>query len=210
MVDTRINRCVTENRQSTHDCVLPCWLMTHSKTLKMPALKLKMVHFVLAIFASYAFGANAIAGGFDTYGDQQRLENQVIITSGNVSTRSSVSNTSNYSMDLSYFDRQKQTVFEIGRFCFKISDSFEDISGKAGLLLVDQFSNTSIAVITESISSIKIKFISVIVYDCISLTMQESNRYQKQLQQDLEMLKQQRAILDQMMKSQRATSKKAP
>jgi hypothetical protein len=181
--------------------------MQHLNTSKMWALGSRVLHFALATFAVSALVSNARADGFDTFGDQQRLENQIIITSGNIGKRTSVAG---YSNDLSYSDRQKQAVFEIGRFCFKSSDSFEDISGKAGLLLVDQFSNASIAVITDSISSIKIKLTSVTVYDCASLTMQESNRLQKQLQQQLESLKQQQAILDQMIKAQRAAAKKAP
>jgi len=173
-----------------------------------------MVHFTLAIFASFTLMQNALADGFDSFGDQQLLENQVIITSGNISKRTSIGS---YSNDLSYFDRQKLTIFEIRRFCFKSSGSFEDISGKAGILLVDQFSNTSIAVITESISSIKVKLTPVIVYDCISLSLQGINQVQQQMQQQteslkqqIESLKQQRAILDQMLKEQRAASKKTP
>ena len=181
--------------------------MKHLNTLAKSALGLRVSHFGLAMTVAYALGPNALAGGFDTLGDQQRLENQVIITSGNIERRTSAAS---YSNDLSNFDRQKQTIFEIGRFCFKSSDSFEDISGKAGLLLVDQFSNASIAVITDSISSIKVKLTPVTVYDCAGLTMQEGSRLQKQLQQQMETWKQQRAILDQMIKDQRATSKKSP
>ena len=181
--------------------------MKHLDTFTKSALGSRVLRFALATSVACALASNALAEGFDTFGDQQRLENQVIIASGNIGKRTTAASFSN---DLSYFDRQKQTVFEIGRFCFKSSDSFEDISGKAGLLLVDQFSNTSIAVITESISSIKIKMAVVSVLDCASLAMQEGNRIQKQLQQQLETLKQQRAILDQMIKDQRAAAKKAP
>ena len=181
--------------------------MKHLNTHTNLTLGLRVFRFVLPISVACAFGSTAMADGFDTFGDQQRLENQVIVASGNIGKRTSVAS---YSNDLSYFDRQKQTVYEIGRFCFKSSDSYEDVSGKAGLLLLDQFSNASIAVITESISSIKIKMTAVNVLDCASLTMQEGNRLQKQLQQQMETLKQQRAILDQMIKDQRAAAKKTP
>lgn len=188
--------------------------MKHLNTLTLWALGLRALHFALATSAACAFGSNALAEGFDTFGDQQRLENQAIIASGNIGKRMSAAS---YSNDLSYSDREKQTVFEIGRFCFKPADIYEDISGKAGLLLVDQYSHTSIAVITESISTTRIKMTAVSVLDCLSLSMQESNRIQqegnrvqKQLQQQLETLKRQQAILDQMLKDQRAAAKKAP
>jgi hypothetical protein len=161
----------------------------------------------MATSAACALNSNALAEGFDTFGDQLRLENLIIIQSGNIGERSRAAS---YSNDTSYFDRQKQTVFEIGQFCFKSSGSFEDISGKAGLLLLDQFSNASIGVITTSISSIKIKMTGVIVLDCASLTLQEGKQTQKRLQQQLEILKQQQTVLDQMIKAQRAAAKKAP
>jgi hypothetical protein len=178
--------------------------MKYLSKITMSVLGLKAIHIALA---TSALATNASAEGFDTFGDQQRLENQVIIASGNIGKRTSAAS---YSNDTSYFDRQRQTVFDIGRFCFKGSDSFEDISGKAGLLLVDQFSNASVAVITDSISSIKIKMTGVIVLDCSSLTMQEGNKFQKQLQQQMEILKQQRATLDQLIKEQRTATKKTP
>ena len=162
------------------------------------------VLFVLWVCSSLT---NVWAEGFDTFGDQQRLENQAIIAAGNIGKRTSLTA---YSSDTSYFDRQKQTIYEIGRYCFKSSDSYEDISGKAGLLLVDQFSNTSIGVVTDSISSIKVKLTGVQVLDCVSLSMQESKRLQNQLNQQLEALKQQRALLDQMLKNQRPAPKKTP
>lgn len=185
-------------------CALRCRTMKYLSTLTKSALSLKVLHFALATFALVT---NALAEGFDTFGDQQRLENQVIIASGNIGKRTSVAS---YSNNMSYFDSQTQTVFDIGRFCFKAPDSYEDISGKAGVLLVDQFSSASVAVITESILSIKIKMTRVVVLDCASLAIQDGNRVQKQLQLQLDILKQQRATLDQLIKEQRAAAKKAP
>ena len=168
-----------------------------------PIIDFKMLLFVLVTLGIFVTTSKAIAGGFDTFSDQQRLENQMIIATGNIGKQTTFTDTSNLNI-------QKQTVFEIGRFCFKSSDSFEDISGKAGLLLLDQFSSASIGLITESISSIKIKLIRVTVLDCASLALQESKRLQSQFLQQMEILKQQKAALDQMLKDQRSTTKKTP
>ena len=127
--------------------------MSYPITLAKPTTNARVARYALVVFGICASTSTASAEGFDTFGDQQRLENQAIIATGNIGKRASPANLSSES---SYLDRQKQTVFEIGRFCFKSSDSYEDVSGKAGLLLVDQFSKASVGVITESISSIKI------------------------------------------------------
>lgn len=181
--------------------------MKYLNTPRKLTVALKVVFIALVASGTCAPMSMALAEGFDTFSDQQRLENQVVVAAGNIGKRMSATS---YSNDISYFDRQKQTVFQIGRFCFKSTEAFEDISGKAGLVLLDQYSQASVAVVTESISTIKIKMMSVAVFDCASLTMQEGKQLQNQLQQQLEVLKQQRAALDQMLKDQRAATKKAP
>lgn len=181
--------------------------MKYLNKLRKPTIAPKVILLALVASGACSLTSKALAEGFDTFSDQQRLENQVIIASGNIGKRMSAASSSS---DTSYFDRQKQTVFEIGRFCFKSSDAFEDISGKAGLLLLDKYSHSSVAVVTESISTIKIKMTGVTVMDCASLTIQEGKQLQNQLQQQLEALKQQRAAFDQMIKDQRAATKKTP
>ena len=136
------------------------------------------VFFVLVVLWVCSPSTNVWAEGFDTFGDQQRLENEAIIAAGNIGKRTGLTS---YSSDLSNFDRQKQAIYEIGRYCFKSSDSFEDISGKAGLLLVDQYSKASIGVITNSISSIKVKLTGVQILDCVSLSTLERKQLQNQL-----------------------------
>lgn len=111
--------------------------------------------------------------------------------------------------DIPRFDHQRQTVFEIDRFCFKSLDPTEDITGKAALLLMDKFSSTSIAAIATSLQSIRVKMISVEVLDCTGIANQEFNRSLERLQQQTEVLKQQQAIFDQMMKAQRDAAKKS-
>ena len=152
--------------------------MTTPHTIKRLIFAARGAFFVLFVLWVCSPLTNVWAEGFDTFGDQQRLDNQAIIAAGNIGKRTSLTA---YSSDLSYFDRQKQTIYEIGRYCFKSSDSYEDISGKAGLLLVDQYSNASIGVITDSISSIKIKLTGVQILDCVSLSTLERKQLQNQL-----------------------------
>lgn len=168
---------------------------------------MKVLQFALVMFGICAFVSTASADGFDTFGDHKQLENKAVIASGKISKRTSFAS---YSNELSYSESQKQPVFEIGRFCFKNLELFEDLSGKAGLLLADQFTNASIALITASISSIKIKIATVEVLDCEALAMQESSSTKKHFQQQAETLKQQQAILEKMKKAQRAGAKKSP
>lgn len=149
----------------------------------------------------------ANADGFDTFGDQQRLEGQVVIASGNISRRTGSSVNTN---DIFNADRYRSITYDMGRYCFKGADSDEDLSGKAGLLMLDQFSNAAIGILSPSTSSIKVKLMTVILFDCMTLAIRENNKKLDQLEQQLEILKQQRALLDQMLKNQKPATKKSP
>lgn len=145
-----------------------------------------MLWFVV-LFAT-SFGSKAEE--FDMFGDHQKLANQTIVASGNIREffRGSGSLGS-----LPPLGSQKEVVYQVGQFCFASS---EDISGKAGLLLVDQYSTISVATFSTSITSIKVAISSVTLLDCVQVIrrnsenmQQDFNRRQQQMEMDQKKIK---------------------
>jgi hypothetical protein len=167
----------------------------------------RLASFVFITYAACIVITGAAAQGFDTFSSPQQLTNQAIIAVGNIGERPRLIDNSS---STSSFSRQQQTVYEIGMFCFYRFSSLDEIAGKAGLLLVDKSSNVSIGVISNIHSLIKVKSESITLLDCASLGMQERKQIERQLEEQLEVLKRQREIFEQMRKNQQQSTKVKP
>ncbi|MFA6016393.1 MAG: hypothetical protein WC742_15145 [Gallionellaceae bacterium] len=142
----------------------------------------------------------AKAEGFDTFGDHQKLADQTIVASGNISSFYFGSGSLG---TLPLFGSQKAAVYQVGQFCFASS---EDNSGKAGLLLVDQNSSVSVATFSTNISSIKVNIFNVAILDCVQLLKRASENIQqdfndRQAQREIELNKM-KAIVEALKKQQ--------
>ena len=124
-----------------------------------------LVLFVL--LCSICIGANA--DGFEMLDDSQKLADQTIVASGNITKFSSES----MSLD-GLPSHNNQIVYQVGQSCFS---SFENISDKAGLLLIDKYSIVSIAVLSISITSIKVNIARVTLLDCIEVLKRNNESF---------------------------------
>lgn len=145
-------------------------------------VSVRLLFFVILCASSI----NANAEGFDMFGEHQKLVNQTIVESG----------------DITEFSRRSQetVVYQIGQSCFVSS---ENLSRKAGLLLVNQYSNVSIVTFSPEISSIKTAIYSVTLLGCVQVIKQfreniqrdfenrqlDRNRLQRQMEIDANALK---------------------
>ena len=157
----------------------------------------KLLWFVVLCVAS----GSTKAEGFDTFGDHQKLENQTIVASGNISSFYFGSGSQGTQ---SLLGSQREAVYQVGQFCFASS---QDNSGKAGLLLVDQNSNVSVATFSTNISSIKVTIFNVTILDCVQLIKRASENFQqdfndRQAQREIELNKM-KAIVEALKKQQR-------
>lgn len=184
--------------------------MKYLEYLRLSAFPYRAASIALAI-AAFAVMTNASAEGFDTLSHPEKMADQAIIVAGNIGKRQRMTD---YSKSNSILISQQNVIYEIGQYCFSLN-SLDDISGKAGMLMVDRFSNPSIALIS-SLVSIKIS-VEVTLFDCISLMMQEQKQISSQADRQLETfktqletLKTQRELLDKMQKNQRQLTKPKP
>lgn len=164
-------------------------------------IKNRKTSIVLIGIAGFIAVPNAMADGFDRFGSQiDKLSDQAILVAGNISKRLQYID---YLNNNSGLNSQKKEIYEIGGYCFS-SNTSSDISEKAGMLLVDRFSIPSIAVMSYSISSIKVDVSGITILDCISLSRQEQAQFSDQLKHQLEALKMKRELLDQMLKNRQS------
>lgn len=146
-----------------------------------------------------AFGANA--EGFDIFSEHQRLNDQVIIATGNIAKLLRVSVDSTPSQ---YSSLTKPEVYQIGTWCFS---SAETLEGKAGLLLVDRSQSVSIAVLTTQINSIKVSFLPTALISCSMLQQQDMSNLLNQLEQQR---KQAEALMKAIRQQQQQNQRKSP
>ena len=130
----------------------------------------------LALATMLLVSGEARAEGFDVFSEHQRLNDQVVIASGNIAKFTRVSIDSSPSP---YPSLTRPAVYQIGTWCFSSS---ENIDGKAGLLLVDRGQSVSVAVLTTQISTIKLSFLPTTLLSCSALQQQDSKALLNQLE----------------------------
>ena len=116
------------------------------------------------------------AEGFSTFNDQSRqLAEHAIVSAGNLSVRTQ--RQTNYDTWAS----QPKTMYQLNGVCFYLDRT--GLSGVAGLLLVDKFKNTSVAVFRQEISSISVEMFPITALDCTAISMKEMQDSQRDVQQ---------------------------
>lgn len=175
--------------------------IVHRNALKVDFIQSLSNTRLLLFVVLCATGVGAKAEGFETFGGHQKLTDQTIIASGNISefSRGSVS-----SSDLSPLGRQKGVVYQVDQFCFT---SPEDISDKAGLLLIDKYSTISIATFSTSISSIKVNVTNVTLLDCVEVIKRDNENFHRDANlalQQLEMQRKNNEALIELLKKQQS------
>jgi arginine decarboxylase-like protein len=154
----------------------------------------------VAVLGTTSFGTKA--EGFDVFGDHQKLPNQTIVASGNISE---------FSRGFTSLGAgtTQEVVYQVGQFCFASS---EDISGKAGLLLIDQFSTISVATFSSSITSIKVNVSSATLLDCVQVIKRDTENIQRdfnRLQQQIEIDQKKNKAMIELLKKQQQSLKRS-
>lgn len=139
------------------------------------AIKNQIKHgYLLVALQLTAIGASA--EGFDNFSEHQKLNDQVVIATGNISKLMRVSVDTNPSP---FPSSTKPEIYQLGTVCFS---STERLEGKAGLLLVDRIQSVSIAVLSTQINSIKVLVQPTTLLNCSMLQQQDMINIQNQLE----------------------------
>lgn len=147
-----------------------------------------MLRFRIALLAWMVLTSvptHSYADSFDTFGDHEKLRGLVVLAAGNISTFSS----SQFS-ETDPLQPRKPLVYKIDNFCFGLgAPSFlldSDLSGKAALLMIDQFKNASLAQLSGSISQVKVSVKPITLYDCGATLQRQGNDLKRQLELQLQ------------------------
>lgn len=133
--------------------------------------------------------------GFDTFTQLDKLEGKAIVKADNIRQLTMV----NLNTPDPYAARPPKW-YQLGQYCFK-SAGLEELNGKAGLILVDQLGILSVAVITESIGSVKVTTQQISAYDCAALMRQQAQDMNEDLNRQIEALKRQREAIEKLRNS---------
>lgn len=142
---------------------------------------------------SAGFICAANADGFEMFSSPEQLEGKAILKAGNISRMASFS-----AEPIGLLGRGEIT-YQLGLYCFRVGRG-DDLTNKAGLLLVDQAGTPSLAVVSDSISSIKVAVQPVALYDCQALIRQKIQQQTDDLNRQMEAIKQQHELNEQLIK----------
>ena len=149
---------------------------------------------------------SGMADGFETYGDQRNLTAHTIIAVDNVSEFSRPRSSLN---DPYSFRSKQEAIYKLGQYCFSSPD---EISGQAGLLLIDKFGNVSLVVLAASTSQVKVKVSSVLLLNCIQVIQRDNETFQhdaNRLEQQIEMQRKQNEMMIDLLKRQQQQLKRS-
>ena len=159
----------------------------------------------LAVLSAATVGANA--EGFDSSSDQNKLTDQTIVAAGNIEDYSRAIGSSDTMPPIGL---PRQVVYRVAQFCFT---SLEDLSGKAGLLLIDKYSTVTVATFSTSLSSIKVNSSRVTLLDCRQVLARDWENFQmnaKRLQEEIELQRKQNEAMIELLKKLQRSSKPSP
>lgn len=126
------------------------------------------------------FSSSAVADGWGTFSDYEKLKGQEIVDVGEIEKLSPPVNTK-WNVDL----------YKVGLTCFSVGYLYNSWSNsKASLILVDKYKTPKLGIIESSIGSINVKIHDITVYECPGVkdytdAMQEQIRQLELLQEKL-------------------------
>lgn len=175
--------------------------VTYKKVLQINCLQIHCISRLLLLVLLCVICIDLKAEVFETSSDYEKLTNQTIIASGNIAEFSRESEPLYSRLSL---DRKKEIVYRVSHFCFA---SIEDISNKAGLLLIDKYSTVSIAILSTPYSSINVSITNVTLLDCEEVIKRESENIEqdfKNFQQEVEMQRKKNEAMIELLKKQQS------
>ena len=174
--------------------------MQHHRCIEVP----NWIKFGLSLAALLLAPVGANAEGFDFFSEHQKLNDQLVIASGNISklTRVSASST-----PTQYSSQPKSEVYQLDNWCFSSAESLE---GKAGFLLVDRSQSVSVSIITTQIGTIKLSLLPTTLLSCSQVQLQDLKKLMNQAEEQRKQAEALMQSIRQQQQQQLKQNKKTP